>query len=218
MAKVKQVSYGAYQPTQTKYAEFFNSFNCPLMSVSTASTKKCIVLIDNTLTATFDLEPASAQSSTFQSIIMTYNGVSTRYASECVVARGTNILCACSDYFVYIDHWDGWGNHFEIVYDKVGGENFYGWRDSGTSPSILNMNFINTKSAITYNLRNRLNTTDVLDTITYAQAVLKRSDIKSINDTNFICCTSVPSGKVITIDNDGTYYSLNSNIIVPYEV
>jgi hypothetical protein len=219
MAKVKTQSWGAYSPSYTAYKGFFESFNCPLMVVSTASTKKCIVEIDGILTVTFDLEPTSASSSTFQSILITYKGNTTRYGSKCIVSRGLSITCACSGKFVYINHWDGWGQRFEVAYDKVSEDiKLSGWRDPGTgAASISSISLSDYKTGIAYALATRINANEETGKVTYAPAILKRSGIKSIEDPNFICCTAVDNQKKITMADQSEYFSVDTNILVPYE-
>lgn len=213
MAQVKKISYGAYQPTVSGYVSFFTSFNCPLMEVS-SSAKKCIVTMPDTFKATFDLEPAAAQSSTFQSIIMEYNGNSTRYASECVVSRGTNILCACSNDFVYIDHWNGWGNHFEIIYERTSNHSFYSWKDGSNTLTAMPVNDIG--SGLSYSIGSVLNFSNDTGVISITNAALFRSGVKSIIDSNFLCCTPVTKGNKILVGED-VFYAIDSNILVPYE-
>lgn len=214
MAQVKVINYGTYQANSSKYATFFNSFNCPLMTVTTASSNKCIVSFPDTFKVTFDLEPASAQSSSYQSILTEYNGSSTKYSGECVISRGLNILCACSDNFVYIDHWDGWGNHFEILYSKTAGCRFYSWLDN--SNVITSMTLHEIESGLNYTLGSRLNFSNDSGIISITDAALFRSGIRSINDSNFLCCTPVTKGVKVLVGDD-VYYSLNTNILVPYE-
>ena len=219
MAKVKTQNWGAYAASYTAYEAFFNSFNCPLMVVTTASTKKCIVEIDNTLTVTFDLEPASASSSTYQSILITYKGATTRYSGRCNHSRGLNITCACSDKFVYINHWDGWGNRVEVLYDIVNDNlKFCGWKDDGTSSwGIRNLNLNDVKTGIVYKLASRLSGSADTGKVIFTPAVLTRSGVKSIEDPNFICCTAVDNQKKIKMSDQSEYFSVDTNILVPYE-
>lgn len=219
MAKVKTQNWGGYAASYTAYEAFFNSFNCPLMVVTTASTKKCIVEIDNTLTVTFDLEPASASSSTYQSILITYKGATTRYSGRCNHSRGLNITCACSDKFVYINHWDGWGYRVEVLYDIVNNDlKFCGWKDdSNGSWGIRNLDLNDVKTGIVYKLASRLSGSADTGKVIFAPAVLKRSGVKSIEDPNFICCTAVDNQKKITMSDQSEYFSVDTYMLVPYE-
>lgn len=218
MAKVKIINFASYKGTGSTYAEFFNSFNCPLMSASSAPSNKCILVIDDILTLTFDMELASAQSSTYCCFLATYKGTTSKYTARCNTSRGLNIVCACSDKFVYINHWDGWGYRVEVLYDIVNDDfKFCGWKDdSNGSWTIRNINLNDVKTGIVYKLSSILNFSNDTGVISITNAALFRSGIKSIIDSNFLCCTPVTRGKKILIGED-TFYAIDSNILVPYE-
>lgn len=219
MAKVKKINFAAYVGTGSSYAEFFNSFNCPLMSASSAPSNKCILVIDDIVTLTFDMELASAQSSTYCCFLVTYKGVTSKYTARCNTSRGLNIVCACSDKFVYINHWDGWSYRVEFLYDIVNDDlKFCGWRDdSNGSWTMRNIDLNDIKTGIVYKLASRLSGSADTGKVIFTPAVLKRSGIKSIEDPNFICCTAVDNQKKITMSDQSEYFSVDTYMLVPYE-
>ena len=214
MAKVVKKSFGSSNTTMWK--TFFDSFECPLLTV-TISGNTLQLLLDNTVQLNM---PASA-SNWFQPVTITYNGSTTSEVVRLWFGNaGVRVTVITSDTLFYVQFQDGDSRRLCFVYELCDGIKYYGYRGSVSSSGqsfydISSFGLTNLATDATYTHKPMMGFNSNVGKISYIDKCgLMDSDYQLLQyDTNFIDCTTVIGDKIYTFDGNN-YYSVGTNTLV----
>lgn len=194
MATVKRSSLSI-----SGWGAWFEALNCPLISVSGES-----ITIDGIFTLT-----------KVDYGVRLYKNGSQLFASSW--NNPATVTVCCSDTLVYIQGYDPQSRRFVFIYEKFDDIAIYAYYgDSNVTgvpfKPISGFTFTDVNTELPYTHGARLNYNDPLGYIDYAPDVLFSSGYKSVDDPNFVTCTTVQQDQVITYQGRN-YYSVGPNTL-----
>lgn len=211
MATVKRANYAAQGYSASTLKTFFDSLNCPIITTSLASNVLTIN-VNNIVNVVFDFSASRTKT--------VYNGTTKEY-SIINTYNSATITAVCNEnvFYVQFNGNYGSGRRFCFLYENISNEDYWGAVGAGTDSSsghawysITDITLSQTETSLTYNHGTRLNYACELGYIDYAPDVLFISGYKSIDDPNFITCSTVPTDQVITFQGQN-YYSIGAHTL-----
>lgn len=191
-----------------QYSEFggyFNSLGSSLITVS-----------GNTVTVGGKLVITPAQ----YSMTVSWNGTQL-FNIACNYPHSLEVYS--SDTLFYVQGADPQGRRYVVLYEKIGNTVLYGQLNggSGTGISRYAMTSITltdaSNSGKTYNHGTVFNYATDVGKIDYAKSsALFNNSIKKLTDTNFMACSTVTQGSVVTIAGEN-YYAVTTKELLPID-
>lgn len=215
MAKINTITTGTSTNNMNQWKSFFEGFNSSLINVSTSGTTLTIninngavvLTIVNFNTNFLNLTVTMNETTSDTAVIWSNNG-----------AKLITITCMMNENIVYIQWSDGDGRKILFLYERVNLLELAGYKwVNNTYPAnfrdITELNLQVVSGIDVYKHGNRLNYQTPLGTIDYTDECLFSSDIKSIEDNNFIACTAISAGNLITMQEQN-YFAVGAHTLI----
>lgn len=197
----------------------FDSIDTPLISSVTVSGNYLYLTLDNTFTINF----CRYNANWFDPITITYDGTTTSRVTEADVrGNGLRLTILYNNNIFYLQTQDVNNRRGLFYYEKFNGQDFYGYKGSGTSQGIafydisgLDLHDVATENIYTYG--DVITQADALGHILYLDvSILFIGSIKAFVNSEFISCSTITADQILTFENKN-YYSLGTHIIVPID-
>ena len=194
------------------YMDFFDDFNCPIISVDSANST---ITIDGTITIEIVVNSGYTNGRDWN---ITYNGETYSLLQQ---GSATIWLC-CSDKFVWFTVESSDTNKICFLYEKIGNKKLCGHSYSAKSgsPDIHGVTLTDLSTQDTYSHGKNLNyscESQYPDCYTYMDytddALISNSFRSDLVDTNTLACSTTTVNKIITFAGDN-YFALGTNTII----
>lgn len=222
--KVLKTAFGSVSSMYiAPWKEFFDNFNCPLITTTIPSTGHLTVMMnDDTVGFQINCENEGSSGWVGAYSVLVDGTVTSRRARM----RGpvyTTVCCNNNIFYVQMcNNPSGSGVRYIYCYEFVDNKRYFGYYGSNTGSvafqDITTLSFTNTASNASYT-HNKLLTYTVADlnAIDYlSEDQMMTGSTILFSNPNYVPCTSVAADQVLTF-NGHNYYAVGTNTLVLLE-
>lgn len=211
-------------PTRlSQLKEWFDQFNCSLISTEILEESNyLIVTVDDKIDLC--IQPSGEGRFVFLSfgVVKTDEEPATTYTISADSMFGAKMyigICISNSavFFVGDDTRANNYNHYAFLYEKIGVDSYYGSRgasDENVSTTYLRQVSIqNYATQVIYSHSASLNYACAIGMIDYTPTSIIKNTTETLNDPNFLSCSTVVPLQVYTFNNMN-YYAVDENTLV----
>ena len=213
MAILKTAYYAARQYPAETIKTFFDSFSSSLFTTSITGTtwngNILEVYVDNTVSLIFNYADGYVQTK--------YNGSVVNY-SYLNTWNALTLTVAVSDNMLYVQWQLSYSNRTTaFLYEKIDNKKYWGAAGGGADwYSIVSIPLTETSLGASYAHGQRISGTAAAGTVLFTGDALFSGGVKSIEDPNFLACSTLTANTIITMNNKN-YYTVGANTLMLVE-